>query len=90
MNEQIKQLMLEARLGPALLLHHWGKIDALTDSEQAELERLEKFAELIVRECALVAKTLPHTPERHWVQDSVTYIPVHCEQNILKHFGVEE
>ena len=50
----------------------------------------ERFAELIVRECALVAKTLPHTPERHWVQDSVTYIPVHCEQNILKHFGVEE
>ena len=48
------------------------------------------FAELIVRECALVAKTLPHTPERHWVTDSVTYIPVHCEQNILKHFGVEE
>lgn len=55
MNEQIKQLMLEARLGPALLLHHWGKIDALTDSEQAELERLEKFAELIVRECAGIA-----------------------------------
>jgi hypothetical protein len=52
MNEQIKQLMLEARLGPALLLHHWGKIDALTDSEQAELERLEKFAELLIRECA--------------------------------------
>jgi hypothetical protein len=50
----------------------------------------KKFAELIVRECAFVAKTLPHTPERHWVQDSVTYIPVHCEQNILKHFGVEE
>ena len=50
----------------------------------------QRFAELIVRECALVAKTLPHTPERHWVQDSVTYIPVHCEQNILKHFGVEE
>ena len=50
----------------------------------------EKFAELIVKECALVAKTLPHTPERHWVTDSVTYIPVHCEQNILKHFGVEE
>jgi len=50
----------------------------------------QKFAELIVKECALVAKTLPHTPERHWVQDSVTYIPVHCEQNILKHFGVEE
>jgi len=48
----------------------------------------KKFAELIVKECALVAKTLPHTPERDWVLDSVTYIPVHCEQNILKHFGV--
>ena len=52
--------------------------------------KMKQFALLIVRECALVAKTLPHTPERHWVQDSVTYIPVHCEQNILKHFGVEE
>jgi hypothetical protein len=61
--------------------------------KQAETEcgwSEEKFAELIVRECALVAKTLPHTPERAWVLDSVTYIPVHCEQNILKHFGVEE
>jgi hypothetical protein len=55
-----------------------------------EQEAIERFALLIVRECALVAKTLPHTPERHWVPDSVTYIPVHCEQNILKHFGVEE
>ena len=47
----------------------------------------DKFAELIVRECALVAKTLPHTLERHWVPDSVTYILVHCEQNIVNHFG---
>jgi hypothetical protein len=90
MNERIKELALQAKLGPALLLHHYRTIHALTDTEQEELEQIEKFAELIVRECALVAKTLPHTPERHWVQDSVTYIPVHCEQNILKHFGVEE
>ena len=60
MNEQIKQLMLEARLGPALLLHHWGKIDALTDSEQAELDQIEKFALLIVRECALTAGLMEH------------------------------
>ena len=44
--------MLEARLGPALLLHHWGKIDALTDTEQEELYQIEKFAELLIRECA--------------------------------------
>ena len=51
MNERIQQLALQSKLRPALLLHHWGKIDALTDSEQEELEQLEKFAQLIVQEC---------------------------------------
>jgi hypothetical protein len=85
MNERIKQLAEQA-----------NELDYETFDEynhktvQHYKFNKEKFAELIVRECALVAKTLPHTPERHWIQDSVTYIPVHCEQNILKHFGVEE
>ena len=78
MNERIKELAEQAG------------IYKLNLSDETEYWIMEKFAELIVRECALVAKTLPHTPERHWVQESVTYIPVHCEQNILKHFGVEE
>ena len=78
MNERIRQLAEQAG------------IYKLNLSDETEYWIMEKFAELIVRECALVAKTLPHTPERHWVTDSVTYIPVHCEQNILKHFGVEE
>jgi hypothetical protein len=78
MNEQIKQLMLEARLGPALLLHHWGKIDALTDSEQAELERLEKFAELIVKECAGAG------------YDASYYeCALNVSNKIKQHFGVE-
>ena len=79
MNERIQQLAEQAGMGP------WG-----VGNDDNVSEIVEKFAELIVRECALVAKTLPHIPERHWVTDSVTYIPVHCEQNILKHFGVEE
>ena len=87
MNERIKQLALQAGLvrNGDIGMKRWEgpRSDSISDQD------LEKFAELIVRECALVAKTLPHTPERHWVQDSVTYIPVHCEQNILKHFGVE-
>jgi len=91
MNERIRQLADEAEaqycdLGDASCFKRLGLVEAVVFKP----EDLEKFAELIVRECALVAKTLPHTPERHWVQDSVTYIPVHCEQNILKHFGVEE
>jgi hypothetical protein len=81
MNQKYEDLLYQAGLTAS------GCWDELGTYEQ---EAIERFALLIVRECALVAKTLPHTPERHWVQDSVTYIPVHCEQNILKHFGVEE
>jgi len=80
MNERIKEL--------AKVAEYWA--NTFEDKSRYQEYLMETFAELIVRECALVAKTLPHTPERHWVQDSVTYIPVHCEQNILKHFGVEE
>ena len=81
MNERIRELKEQAM--------EWVPNMADPDTK-IRLLNAGKFAELIVRECAEVAKTLPHTPERHWVQDSVTYIPVHCEQNILKHFGVEE
>ena len=85
MNNRIKELAKDAGIRTMPVIK-----DSPPANVQCTFADLEKFAELIVRECALVAKTLPHTPERHWVQDSVTYIPVHCEQNILKHFGVEE
>ena len=86
MNERINELIEECTSVNDDLVYD-GRDSYMKTTEYFDKE---KFAELIVRECALVAKTLPHTPERHWVQDSVTYIPVHCEQNILKHFGVEE
>jgi hypothetical protein len=85
MNERIKALAVEADFMLCEDDHFYSE-----GQSQKITKQLQKFALLIVRECAFVAKTLPHTPERHWVQDSVTYIPVHCEQNILKHFGVEE
>ena len=84
MNERIKELAEQSEISRL----EYNPYTMMTERIQ-EFDK-QKFAELIVRECALVAKTLPHTPERHWVTDSVTYIPVHCEQNILKHFGVEE
>jgi hypothetical protein len=83
MNERIKQIT--GQVLDEIVPYTWT---TLGYDKIKEIQN--RTAELIVRECALVAKTLPHTPERHWVQDSVTYIPVHCEQNILKHFGVEE
>jgi hypothetical protein len=85
MNERIKELALQAGV-------YSGGMEWTIEESKTFIcthKAIERFAELIVRECALVAKTLPHTPERHWVTDSVTYIPVHCEQNILKHFGVK-
>ena len=78
MNERIRLLALQARLGPALLLHHYGKVDALTDTEQEGLEQIEKFAELIVRECAELSA------------DNAGYNGLNIFDKILKHFGVEE
>ena len=67
MNERIKELALHSKLRPALLLHYWGKIDALTDSEQEELEQLEKFAELIVEATLTqVAERAYYTGDRDW------------------------
>ena len=78
MNERVKELALDAKLGPALMLHYWKNIDALTDTEQEELEQLEKFAELIVRECVGVAD--------HSNVNGKSIIG----QRIKEHFGVEE
>ena len=82
MNERIIELALEARLGPALLLHHYGKVDALTDTEQEGLEQIEKFAELIVRECG------------RWIVDNAGAMehlgPEYFCKAMNKHFGVEE
>ena len=84
MNERIRELALQARLGPALLLHHYGKVDALTDTEQEGLEQIEKFAELIVKECVSISNI-----ER---DNSVGcgYVTQTIGQRIRKHFGVEK
>jgi hypothetical protein len=80
MNKRIRLLALQARLGPALLLHHWGKIDALTDSEQEGLEQIKKFAELIVQECIDVIG-----------EDNYTMLTgkAYCTE-LKRHFGVKE
>ena len=63
MNERIRELMAEVGMS----------VDYLTNTKQIAL--IEKFAELIVRECALVVhkKTGPKSA-----------------LNVLEHFGVEE
>lgn len=84
MNERINQLALQARLGPALLLHHWGTVDALTDSEQDGLEQIEKFAELIVKECANLVGGYTKEEEFGPADEKEAY------EEIMEYFGVEE
>ena len=80
MNERIRELAHKAEF---INKRHngdewrWGYIDP----ELAD--KLEKFAELIVRECAKVAGQEQVYNERH-------EIPVDIEQSVLEHFGVEE
>ena len=79
MNERIKELAEQAKLNPVLLLQHWGTNDALTDSEQESLERIEKFAELIVRECAQFIFVLDAEPVSH----------KSAARMLQEHFGVK-
>ena len=85
MNKEIKELAVEAKLGAALLLDYWGGVEALTDSEQEDLKRIEKFAELIVKECVGCIDDgrgeASSMAEHGWRQV--------CQKEIKKHFGVE-
>jgi hypothetical protein len=84
----LKERALEARLGPALLLHHYGKVDALTDTEQEGLEQIEKLAELIVKKCvSIVAARKDQAIEDGCNVDEAMSA---AETDLLEHFGVEE
>ena len=73
MNERIRQLAEQAR--------HWAHFEGLEQNPTSSPDILfeQKFAELIVRECAGV------------MQKNVNLNYDHClDTQILEHFGVEE
>ena len=74
MNERIKQLALEAGMGP------WGVGNGDNVSEI-----VEKFAELIVQECVGVADTYIQTGDHARPTSRST-----IGRLIKEHFGVEE
>ena len=84
MNKRINELAIDARLRPALLLRGWGTIDALTDSEQEELEQIEKFAEMIVNECIGVVEGGSFLHE----QAPTAIFAKECSAAIKRHFSV--
>jgi hypothetical protein len=73
MNERIRQLADEAGLRFTQLMSN--PMVPVVDGKETDLE---KFAELIVKECAGIAER-PHE-----------YIKTQSGQQIRKHFGVEE
>ena len=91
MNERIQQLAdreMKAQ-GPVATIGNWGRVEwadnvypQLGDKLYAAVD-LEKFAELIVRECAIQCTTEgPFVAEVVWGKQ--------FHKKILEHFGVEE
>ena len=99
MNEKIKELALDAGIGFTL----WDDSGrAMIDNYTPE-ERLAKFAELIVRECAKLNRTQSYelsgvvvdTEDGHGFDSVCLNTVKRVEQylagnDLLKHFGVEE
>lgn len=87
MNKRIFELSEQAKLRSPLLLQYWGKIGALTDSEQEELENIEKFAELLVQDCISQIAKIGY---RHCDNPDVVWAVDKAIQNIREHFEGEE
>ena len=80
MNKRIKQLAEQANVRPLYS-------PAYAPRYIFEEEELEKFAELIVRECAKVCDDLDIDDWGDKSFDDGTY---YCSRAIKQHFGVEE
>jgi hypothetical protein len=86
MNERIKELAEQAGLKWKAQPPHYSNTNNPIDFPVSANRDLEKFAELIVRECIEVVDDMadPEDSDRYfWAIQAVS-------QNIKKHFGVEE
>lgn len=87
MNERIKELRRQATLVETYTSHD----GSVHESKSVDLE---KFAELIVRECARVARATPapnfHEHLKQQLGHTWDMAAVESGREIVKHFGVEE
>ena len=77
MNEQIKLLWEEAAK------------TTQGDSWEEQIKFMERFAELIVRECATIINDIPSAPQGSWSDGYYEGCRDSAKQ-IKQHFGVEE
>ena len=84
MNERIRDLKEQALIWAVETLDP----DALNDNEWG-VAIDEKFAELIVRECATIINDIPSSPQGSWSDGYYEGCRDSAKQ-IKQHFGVEE
>ena len=82
MNERIRQLAEQAREYVA------DAIELGFPQDQVDDIRDEKFAELIVRECMALCKSMDETDTRY--RYDYRHGVLDCVDTIKQHFGVEE
>jgi uncharacterized protein YutE (UPF0331/DUF86 family) len=81
MNERIQELALQANT-----IGDWG--EDITEGRYfvyPDIKNLEKFAELIVKECIDICHKMAEDSDSYVVHDGDT-----CAEQIREHFGVEE
>ena len=86
MNEKIKQLALDAGIGFTL----WDDSGREMIDNYTPEEELERFAELIVRECADACYKHKDVESFGIYPIRVAMVTKACSDNIKQHFGVEE
>ena len=86
MNEKIKQLALDAGIGFTL----WDDSGREMIDNYTPEEYLEKFAELIVKECADACYKHKDVESFGIYPIRVAMVTKACSDNIKQHFGVEE
>ena len=91
MNERIRQLADEAVTRVALRCE--GSMESDKHGEWIRYNDLGKFAELIVRECARIARATPCPYEEDEVRQRLGHTwdmaSLEAGREIVKHFGVE-
>ena len=85
MNERIKELVEQT--ARELVYEHDDDIGGVMDVWKFQNKDIEKFAELIVRECADISYKIAWDDLVRGESESV--IPLHIYNSLNEHFGVE-
>jgi len=86
MNEKIKQLALDAGIGFTL----WDDSGREMIDNYTPEEQLEKFAELIVQECADLCNKFGDRLEDERPNKDLDIVAYECADGLKRYFGIKE